>query len=130
MLIVLDVRDLVVFGHGERVVDDFEVCLAVGVDVDELLSSEVVVLALSADRSLDLPRLCCWVLDCHLLGHFSPHHAVELQLLDGLLRLRDALADQVNVKRISALDGALDLEPDVVVRHVGMEGNSEVEILV
>lgn len=93
MFLILYLKDLIVLGHGERIVDDLKVSLTVGVDIDELLSSEVVILALGADRSLDLPRLGSWILDSHLLGNFSPHHAIKLQFLDGLLWLRDALAD-------------------------------------
>lgn len=129
MFLILDISDLVVFGHGERIVDDFVICLAVGVDIDELLPSEVVILALGAYRSLDLPCLCCRVLDGHLLGHLSSDHAIELQLLDGLLRLRDALPNQVDIQRVCSLNGTLDLEPNIVIRHIGVEGDCEVEVL-
>lgn len=129
MFLILDIWDFIVFGHCERIVDDLEVCLTVGVDVDELFSSEVVILALGADRSLDLPCLGSWVLDGYLLRDFPPHHAIKLQLLDGLLRLRDALTHKVDIERICALDGAFDLESDVVVGYVGVKSNSEVKIL-
>lgn len=129
MFLILDVCDLVVLGHGERIVDDFVVCLAVGVDIDELLPSEVIILALGTNRSLDLPCLGRRVLDGHLLRNLSPDHAIKLQLLDGLLRLRDALAYQVDIERISALNSTLDLEPNIVIGHIGVEGDREVEIL-
>lgn len=49
--------------------------------------------------------------------------------MDSLLRLRDALANQVDIERISTLDGTLDLETNIVIWHIGVEGDIEMKIL-
>lgn len=130
MFIVFNLSNFVVFGHCERVVDNFILCLAVGIDIDELLASEVVVFSFSANRPLYLPSLSSWILEYDLLSHLLSDRALEFQLLDSFLRLRYALADQIDIERVCSLNRTFHLESDIVVRHVRMESDVEVQVLV
>ena len=130
MFIVFNIRNFVVFGHGERIVDNLILCLAVGIDIDELLPSEIVVFSFSANRPLYLPSLSSGILEYDLLSHLLSDHALKFQLLDSFLRLRDALAHKIDIERVCSLNRTFHLESDIVVRHVRMESDIEVQIFV
>jgi hypothetical protein len=97
MLFIFDLGNLIILGHGERVVHDFILGLAIRIHIHKLFSSKVIVFALSADRRLYFPCLGSRVLKDDLLSGLLSYHTVELQLLNSLLRLRDAFSHQVNI---------------------------------
>lgn len=126
---IFDFRNFVVFGHSERVVHDFIFCLSIWIDINKLFSSEVVILALSANRPLYLPCFSSWVFQDNLLSGLLSHHTIEFQLLDGFLRLWNAFSDEVNIQRVCTFDRAFDFEADIIIRDIRMEGNIEMQVL-
>lgn len=130
MLLVLNLGNLVIFGHGQGIIDNLVIGLRVRVDFYELFSAEVVVLALGTDGRFYFPRFGSWVFDVNFLGDLTPDHAVELELLDRFLGLRNALTDQIHIQRVDTLDHTLCAEANVVVGGVRVERHVEKEVFV
>ena len=71
------------------------------------------------------------VLNLHFLFSGRSDHSLELNLLHVLLRLLDALADQVDENRVGLKNVALDLhEADVIVDHVRVECHVKLQVVV
>ena len=103
--------------------------MRVGIDLNKLLAFEVIEFSLWAYWSLDLPWFGCGILNDDFLAGLSSYHAVKFELLNGLLRLRDAFTHQIYIKRICSFDSALNFESNIIVWHIGMESNIEMQIL-
>jgi hypothetical protein len=93
VFLILYLRDLIVFGHRQRIINNLVIGLRVSVDFYELFSAEVVVFALSTYGRFDFPRFGGWVLDIDFLRDLTSDHTIEFELLDGFLGLRNALTD-------------------------------------
>ena len=100
MLLILNLGNFGILGHGERIVDNFIISLTIRADLNEFLSLEVVIFALITNGSLDFPSFDSSVLESYLLSGLFPDHAVKLELLDRIFRLRNAFTNQVDIKWI------------------------------
>ena len=69
--------NFLIFGHGQRVVDNLIVSLGVGIDFNKLFSPKIIKFSFIANRCFDFPWLGSCIFECDLLSHFFPHHAVE-----------------------------------------------------
>lgn len=134
--VVLDLGDVRVHGHGERLVQDLVLSLTIGGDVQDFLAVEVALetlLVVGLDRHAHLARLRCRNLHGDLLGERRAHYCRELDVLHLLFRLRHALSVQVHVQRVgcAAVDFQLHfVEADVVIQHVRVERYREVQVFV
>lgn len=117
-----------IFSHGQGIVNDLVVCLTVRIDIDELFSSEIVILAFSTNRTLDFPRLCSRILYDDLLCHFLTNHAIKFKLLDSLLWLGNAFSNKIDIQWISSFNRAFYFEADIIVWDIRMEGNIEMQV--
>lgn len=49
--------------------------------------------------------------------------------MDCFLRLRNAFSDKIDVQWVCTLNRTFDFEADIIIRNIGMEGNTEVQVL-
>ena len=100
MFFIFYLGDFLIFGHGQRVVHNLIVSLSVRVYFNELFSPEIVILAFIADRGLYFPRFGGSIFEGDFLGCLFPDHAIEFQLLNGILGLRNTFSNKIYIERL------------------------------
>ena len=129
MFFIFYLRDLLIFSHGQRIVYNLIVSLSIRVYFNELFSPEIIILAFIADGCLNFPRFGSIILQGDFLGGLFPDHAIEFQFLNGVLGLRNAFSNKIDIERFWAFNGAFDFELDVIIRNIRMESHIEEKIL-
>ncbi len=121
MSLLFDLGDFIIFGHCQWTIENFEVSLGIGCDFQHVFSGKVVEGLLRRDGNFDVPWFSSRIFDGHFLLSLFSDETIEFKLLDCVGWLRDALSNQVDIKRLRTFNLAFYFEPYVVVRNVWME---------